>query len=466
VISVIECPQVKYGGIVFEDRLDAEYYLPEYIESLKVLKSIKDVPLLSLSSAEVSLDFKKSVIFGERTHFYSTKGVPFIRVSDIKNLTVDDYDMTFVPKELYGVSGIEIAEPRNILITESGTIGNIAIIPDSHPKWMLSGDVICIVVNPRIKPEYIAVFLESKYGKHQLLRGKTQQVQPHLYAEKVMKTLIPLAPENLQSFCSERVQQSLQKRKRAKEELIEAQKLLTKLFFIDTLELKRERIYEVLNSQLEKHRRFDAEHYKPEYEQIQEMLESSPFKLQKLKEVINISKKAIDPRKEPEKEFLYVELANVDPATGDIKDCEMIKGYNAPSRARMSLKKGDVLVSSLSGSLENIALVSDEFDNAIGSTGFFVISSEAFLSEFLFLLFRNDFVKKQLEQKTTGSIMTAVSRGDFENMVIPKIPKEKQLEISNMVKRIFGLRKESDRLIQEAISKLEHFIEASGKVNQ
>lgn len=464
--DVIECQEVKRSDTILEDRLDAEYYLPMYIESLNVLKSIKDVPLLPLGSPKISIDFKKSVIFGERTYFYRNKGVPFVRVSDIKNLTVDDYNLTFVPKELPGVSGIEIAEPGNILITESGTLGNVGIVPNSYPRWLLSGDVICIVVNPRIKAEYIAVFLETRYGKHQLLRGKTQQVQPHLYAEKVKKTIVPLVSDNLQSFCSDRITQSLEKRKEAAEQLTKAEKLLSKLFGIDTLELKTERIYEVLYSQVEKYGRFDAEYYKPAHEQIQNILRNSPFKLRKLKEVINISENTVDPRKEPDKEFIYVELANVDPSTGEIKDCEMIKGYKAPSRARMSLRKGDVLVSSLSGSLDNVTLIPEDFDGAIGSTGFFVITSDLFSSEFLFLLFRSDFVKKQLEQKTAGSIMTAISRTDFQNITVPIIPREKQREISNVVRRISKLRRESDRLIQEAISEIERFIEESARVNR
>ena len=101
--------------------------------------------------------------------------------------------------------------------------------------------------------------------------------------------------------------------------------------------------------------------------------------------------------------------------------------------------------------MDNIALVSDEIDGSIGSTGFFVIKPDLFLGDFLFLLFRSYLAKKQLEQKAAGAIMTAVSRRDFENFTIPIIPKEKQREISNLVTRSFELRRESDRLIQEAI---------------
>ena len=71
-----------------------------------------------------------------------------------------------------------------------------------------------------------------------------------------------------------------------------------------------------------------------------------------------------------------------------------------------------------------------------------------------------------MEQKTAGTIMTAVSRRDFENIMIPTIPKERQRKISNLVARSFELRRESNRLIQEATSGVEDFIESSTVVNR
>ena len=454
---------ITYGDIVIEDRLDAEYYKPEYVHSLKLIKSIKKFDVKPLGSRKVSKGFKKSVIFGKRTHYYGKRGIPFVRVSDIKDLTIEENNLVFLPEEVPGVSGIARANPGEILITESGTIGNVGIIPDSYPEWALSGDIICVASNPNVNPKYVATFLETKYGKYQMLRGKTQQVQPHLNVRQIKKILVPLPPSDFQSYISAIIEESFKKRRQASDTYKEAEKLLLKQFNIDEIEPTEKNIYDVGFSEIERYKRIDAEHYKPEYRQILDILRNSDFKLETLKNLVNISNRIIDPTDTPTKRFTYVQLANVNVSTGEIIEPEEIAGYKAPSRARKLLKKGDVLVPYLHGSLGNIALVPEELDNSIGSTGFFVINSKHFYSEYLFLLFRTPLLKKQLEQKTAGTIMTAVSGKDFEDLVVPKVPRKQQENIVTLVQKSMTLRKESRNLIEKGKTEVENLVKSGAE---
>ena len=456
---------IRYGDIATEDRLDAEYYCPEFVSNLRLIKSIKRIPVFRLGDEEVSRKFKKSVIYGKRTYYYGRTGVPFVRVSDVKNLSIEENNLVFLPKEVPGVSGIAVANPGEILITESGTIGNVGIVPDSYPEWALSGDVICVSLNPNVNPRYVAAFLETKYGKNQLLRGKTQQVQPHLNVRKIKKTLVPLPTSDYQSYIDAIVQEYFKRRGEASKFYKQAEKLLLRQFDIDKLQFPGKNTYDVRFSEIERYERFDAEHYKAEYRQILEILRDSPFKLKKLSDIINVSNETVDPTLTPGEKFTYVQLANVNPSTGEIEETEEIAGYKAPSRARMLLRKGDVLVSYLSGSLDNIALVPEELDNSIGSTGFFVVDSDNFYSEYLFILLRSPLLKKQLEQKTAGTIMTAVSRKDFENLLVPEIPRKQQRPIVNLVRRSISLRSHSRLLIEKAKRDIESFVESEAEIN-
>jgi len=140
-------------------------------------------------------------------------------------------------------------------------------------------------------------------------------------------------------------------------------------------------------------------------------------------------------------------------------------GHEAPSRARMLVKAGDVLVSSLLGSLDNVGLVSEELDCAVASTGFFVIGSDHFLSEFLFLIFRSNLIKLQLEEKTASAIMIAVPKKTFGDLLVPAIPQEEHKQISNLVKQSFALRKEAEELLEKAKKEVEGFIEKNNNHN-
>ncbi len=142
--------------------------------------------------------------------------------------------------------------------------------------------------------------------------------------------------------------------------------------------MKEEKVFEVGFNEVKSTLRFDAEHYRPKYGQVKEFIIKLGYKVKTLREVVEISNKKIEPSAQPTQTFNYIELANVNPSTGEIKEITQIQGHNAPSRARMLVKEGDVLVSSLLGSLNNIGLVPGELDGAIASTGFFVIRSKFF----------------------------------------------------------------------------------------
>jgi len=219
--------------------------------------------------------------------------------------------------------------------------------------------------------------------------------------------------------------------------------------------LKSEKSFEAEATEVFSTMRFDSEYYQPKYKKIIEILNKSSFKAEKLEKIIKISAKKINPRANPTKKIKYVELANINPLTGEIDSFNELYGYEAPSRARMAIKVGDVVVASLAGSLDNIGIVPKELDGEVASTGFFVVNSENYLNEFLFLLFRSEIMKKQLEQKTAGAIMAAVPKSVFGDLLVPVIPKQKQEKIAELVKQSFVLRKEAKQLLDEATEKIE-----------
>ena len=88
----------------------------------------------------------------------------------------------------------------------------------------------------------------------------------------------------------------------------------------------------------------------------------------------------------PETEYKYIELADIG-SSGEIKDCMVAQGQDLPSRARCKVNTRDVIASSVEGSLESIALVTEEYDNALCSTGFHAINSDVLNSETLLVFF-------------------------------------------------------------------------------
>ncbi|MHA1304114.1 MAG: restriction endonuclease subunit S [Candidatus Heimdallarchaeaceae archaeon] len=448
--------EIKYDQYEEAKRLDAEYYLPEYIEVENLLKNLR----LKLTLLEEVTNFIKKGIFYILAEEYKKEGIPFIRVSNIRPILLDYRGLVFISEEKNKKEKKTSLIAGDIVISKSGTLGNVSIIPPDMPICNISQDIIGISVKKKeINPYYLALFLNSPYGQTQLLRGKSQAVQGHLTLEFVRKIKVPLPSYDFQQTIESIVKEAYQKRNEANTKYKEAKKLLNRILGLEELRITKPKTFEVKFNDVEPTLRFDAEHYQPKYRQVKEFLRRSRYQVKRLQEVVEISNKKIDPSQEPTEYFNYIELANINPSTGEIEEYSQIIGHKAPSRARMLVKSGDVLVASLSGSLDNVGLIPIELDGAIASTGFFVIRSRNFLSEFLFLLFRTDLIKLQLEEKTAGAIMSAVPKTTFGDILIPLVPIEKQNTIANLINEFFKLHKEARELLNKAKKEVEDFIE-------
>jgi len=353
-----------------------------------------------------------------------------------------------------------------LVISKGGTIGYVAIITPDIGICNISQDVIGIknIPHKEISPYYLVIFLLTKYGQLQLIRGRSQQVQAHLSLDAVRNVLVPIIDRKMQQYVEDLVKHAYEKRVLSENKYQKAEQKLYELLEIDREEIEKletEKAYETTFNEVKQSLRLDAEYYHPKYIRILELMKKAPFEIKPLKEVVKISNEKIDPTKEPykTKKFKYVPIAKIR-EDGEICEWEEFYGWQAPSRARMVIRKGDILVPSLIGTFDKVAIVPEEMDSQLATTGCFVVRVHEGYPEFFFLLFRTPLFKNQLERYTTGAIMPAVPRKVFENILVPTVPKDAQAEIAELVREYFKLRRESRMLIQEAIRKVEEAIES------
>ena len=84
---------VKKSNIVSDFRIDAELYQSHYLEIEKTLKLLIHTNI----GEEVSV-FKKG-IFDINAECYSTRGIHFVRISNLKNMIIDESGIVFIPEE-------------------------------------------------------------------------------------------------------------------------------------------------------------------------------------------------------------------------------------------------------------------------------------------------------------------------------------------------------------------------------
>ncbi len=144
---------------------------------------------------------------------------------------------------------------------------------------------------------------------------------------------------------------------------------------------------------------------------------------------------------------------------GEITSCMLQEGKYLPTRARRLVSAGDVIVSSIEGSLSSIALIEKEYDQALCSTGFHVIRSENFNPETLLVLLKSKVGQLQLKKGCSGTILTTINKDEFGKLVLPKIAETKQTQIQQKIRQSFHLRQQSKHLLKCAKRVVEIAIE-------
>lgn len=167
-----------------------------------------------------------------------------------------------------------------------------------------------------------------------------------------------------------------------------------------------------------------------------------------------------DPRRQPTEPFVYVDIASVDNETKTITVAEPIFGQEAPSRARKVIRAGDVLVSTVRPNLNAVALVPDQLDGEICSTGFSVLRpSKELVSKYLFGFVRSSLFIGTLVSMTKGANYPAVSDRDVKGVCIPAPPLAEQERIVRLLDEADAIRKlraQADQRTADLIPALFH----------
>jgi restriction endonuclease S subunit len=443
-------------GEDLENRIDAEYYKPEYLEIIRFLDNIKKKKLFDVKPFKnITIAIRKGIFYILASE-YVEEGVPFLRVSNLKDPLLNEADLVYISEEKNEEHINTCLLPGDLAISKGGYLGLVSIIPSYISKCNISQDVIGVKLRKEYVPEYVLCFLLTKFGQTQLKRCRTQVAQPHLELEYVRKLQVVFPPQNFQLEIREQIKKVETLRGRIRELQLKLEDLQEELGLV----IPRISRTCLVVDEKDLINRLDPEFYYYKQE-IPAILQKYSYEVKPLVDVASLSKKRINPKKKPDKKIKYIEIADVNPYTGEIENWSEILGAKAPSRARMVLKAGNLVLSSLKGSLRSIAIVPSELDQAIGTTGFFVLEpkEEIINKESLWWVLRTDICQRQLEQIASGAIMPAINEKELKNLIIPIPPHEIQEEIKDKVEEIQKLRREANRLVKEAIRDVEELIE-------
>ena len=156
---------------------------------------------------------------------------------------------------------------------------------------------------------------------------------------------------------------------------------------------------------------------------------SISYPIVKLGEVCTINERSTDPSTMDS--FIYIDISSLDNKTKEIHYDNVVKGIEAPSRARRLFQRGDILLSTVRPNLRAFGYVErDDTSNCVASTGFAVIRSGATVnSRFLYYILLQDELIDQMIGMMGKGAYPSINQNDVANLRIPLPPLTVQEEI-------------------------------------
>lgn len=195
-----------------EDGTAEELYQQIQEEKQRLIKEgkiKKSKPLPAITEDEIPFDIPENwkwiklgnianVLGGKRipagrTLTTENTGHKYIRISDMKNGTVNTEGLLFVPEDIYPSISQYIINKDDIYITVAGTIGKVGKIPAEIDGANLTENADRIVFSI-IDQDWLIVCLSSTAVQKQIERLTTSVAQPKLAIKRIQAFSIPLPP--------------------------------------------------------------------------------------------------------------------------------------------------------------------------------------------------------------------------------------------------------------------------------
>jgi hypothetical protein len=430
-------------------RFDPEYYQPHYLSLHETLTKAQAVPIQQFA-------FVTDGIHGS-PEWVDEGGVTYLSAKCVKDNFIDVSNAGKISSSQNSANPRTQARIDDVLITSVGTIGNAAVVDaDILPANMDRHlGIIRVRADSGVDPYYLATFLNCEYGRFQSMRESTGNVQLNLFIEKIKTILVPIGDHyNRVGLIT---QQAYQKRKEAHSLYQQAQTQLLESLGLYNIDLSHQVAYTANFNDANRARRLDAEYFQPKHQRVLDVLRKTGTRIQ---DVASLVKRRFNPSQQVP--FQYIEIGDI--AGDGFAEHTSLMGEEAPSRAQWIVQPGDVITSTVRPIRRLSALIEEDQNEFVCSSGFAVLRTRNIAPELLFAYLRLPIFCEILDLFTTASMYPAISTTDLLQMPFA-LPSDEGVcqEIVSLVQLSRKARHEASQLIDSAKHQVENLIQEIGQ---
>lgn len=433
-------------------RIDPDVHLSE---GSIIRNELKHLPYQLSTVGENAINVFYGNIFSRIFVRKPEHGMPYLAASDtvLANLDTGRY----LSKKQAAELNYLILKKDWILVTCSGTLGNVTYTNKNFENRIATHDLIRVIPNSKkVNKGTLYAFLASKFGYYQITQSQFGGVVKHINTEQTKSIIVPVFPKDFQQEVDEMVQESARLREESNDALNKAVRYFDSLYKISTT--------------LTKNFSLSLKNLRQGFAAYNNNLEVDSFISQYKKNSFQLKDKTISIFAPPLFKHIYLNKNNGYPfMTGSELTRFNMRYYRWLSPRGVKnindyvVKKGTLLLyksgTTDGGILGNVFIADKKLDGCCLSDHVIRINFEDVnLAYWTFAFLKSKGAVKMLVRLATGTMIPFITPDRLSEIPIP-LPDDNYEKVVSLVERFIDLQSKSKKLEDEAITMVEQEIE-------
>jgi len=448
--------EVMVSTIRERRRFDADYYRPEYLRIERVLRSRSAWTTLGALARPL---FSKG-IFDIKAEEYVESGVPFVRITNLRDCTIDSNGMVYLtPERSKKDIRTELAQYDIVLSKTAYPAASLVQLPICN----VSQDIIAVKTNRDRKFNcFLVAFLNGRFGLPQMKRLFQGNIQSHLGLTEARQIVVPLPNEQFLTEIEQLFISAVLNRDHSDILYDSAQQILEKELGLNKIDFSHHVGYETCLTEIFRSRRWDAQHYRPKYGTLLNVILKAPDH-ELLRDIVMYNQRGLQPDYVPGGSVAVVNSQHIGPQHLAYDQFERTSEDALISASRARILKNDVLVYTTGAYVGRTNVFLGDMPALASNHVNTLRLRPGYDAAYIALVMNSPVGLLQTEKHATGSTQAELYPSAIAKFLIPILNLKTMTAIGDKVRASYMALCEAKNPLEQAKRRVEEMIEQDGK---
>lgn len=190
------------------ERLDTGFYSQDFYAVREAIRAA-GLKTESIGSVCEPWQFGAYALCNEIVWADSATGVPFLKAEAIESPLIDSSALSYVTHETHALLSKSALKAGDIIVSTSGTVGRLAVLPETIPYANSNQDTIKFSLTAtNYDSHYVAAWLTTRQALAFMNRESGGAVQQHIYLYNFKRLPLLKLQQAAQSYIGEKIRQA------------------------------------------------------------------------------------------------------------------------------------------------------------------------------------------------------------------------------------------------------------------